>query len=226
MLAELVAPVLQPVPPLVEDVPLGLRTNLCELGCEHLVLQGKQPLALLGLLVPNSCLLLESTRREQDVQEDKKAGHQTLFSQTTGRWPLDPLMNRLFHFLDQMLTTADCLPPRGQEAARDLIQRNCTFSIMQAVAEHPSFVSKPYYRALSSARPCASAIFAASGESSKSGVVGSKSVCPKAASWRPAGSRPETRYSGFSATAHRTASTKACWKISRSQTSSRCPIAL
>ena len=70
MLAELVALVLQPVPPLVEDVPLGLRANLCELGCEHLVLQGKQPLALLGLLVPNSYLLLESTRLEQDVQED------------------------------------------------------------------------------------------------------------------------------------------------------------
>ena len=62
-------------------------------------------------------------------------------------------MNRLFHFLDQMLTTADCLTPRGQEAARDLIQRNCTFSIMQAVAEHPSFVSKPYYRALEQRSP-------------------------------------------------------------------------
>ena len=62
-------------------------------------------------------------------------------------------MNRLFHFADQILTTADCLPPRGQKAARDLIQRNCTFSIMQGVGEHPSFVSKPYYVALEQRSP-------------------------------------------------------------------------
>ena len=89
----------------------------------------------------------------QDVAGDKKAGHQTLFSQTAGRWPLDPLMNRLFHFLDQALVSADCLSPRGQEAACDLIQGNCTFSIMQAVAENPAFVSKTYYRALEQYSP-------------------------------------------------------------------------
>ena len=62
-------------------------------------------------------------------------------------------MNRLFHFLDETLTTAECLPPRGHEAARDLIQHNCTFSIMQAVAEHPSLVSRTYYRALEQCSP-------------------------------------------------------------------------
>ena len=89
----------------------------------------------------------------QDSAEDKKAGHQTLFSQTAGRWPLDALMNRLFHFLDHALATARCFSPQGREAACDLIQRNCTFSIMQAVAESPALVSKPYYRALEELSP-------------------------------------------------------------------------
>ena len=89
----------------------------------------------------------------QDTVEDRRAGHQTLFSLTAGRWPLDALMNRLFHFLDRTLATAHCFSPQGQAAARDLIQRNCTFSIMQAVAENPSLVSKTYYRALEEVSP-------------------------------------------------------------------------
>ena len=41
----------------------------------------------------------------------------------------------------------------AHEAAGDLIQCNCTFSIMQAVAEHPSLVSRTYYRALEQCSP-------------------------------------------------------------------------
>lgn len=89
----------------------------------------------------------------QDVAGDARAGHQTLFSQTAGRWPLDALMNRLFHFLDRTLDTATCFSTEGQASAEALIRRNCRFSILQAVAENPRLVSNAYSRALEEGSP-------------------------------------------------------------------------
>jgi hypothetical protein len=89
----------------------------------------------------------------QDVANDRRAGHQTLFSQTVGSCPLDGLMNRLFHYLDGVLETATCFSPEGRRAAESLIRRNCTFSILQAVAENPRLVSRAYSRELEMRSP-------------------------------------------------------------------------
>ena len=99
----------------------------------------------------------------QDIEADRAAGHDTLFSQTNlflqrashevSKQPLDGVLNRLFGFMDRALGRAGCFPARGAAAARDLIPKNCTFMLLQAVAENPGSFSDDYLLRLEATSP-------------------------------------------------------------------------
>lgn len=84
----------------------------------------------------------------QDVAADQRANHMTIFSLTASRWPLDRLVSRLFWYTRRVLRSSPRFAGSGLAAVRDLIERNCTFLLVAAVAEHPSLFSRPYVRAL------------------------------------------------------------------------------
>jgi hypothetical protein len=80
----------------------------------------------------------------QDVQEDRHDGVRTIFSEATGREPLDGLTNRLMQFggrvMIQMhdLAGVDCL------ALRQLIARSCLSFLVRSAGEAGEFYTPQY----------------------------------------------------------------------------------
>ena len=85
----------------------------------------------------------------QDVAEDLRVGHQTLFSQRAARGPLDGLTDRLVHFLDGVLRCERFAAGRYR-VLKSLIRQSCVQLIVQSAAQQPRFFSRPYLRRLQS----------------------------------------------------------------------------
>lgn len=84
----------------------------------------------------------------QDAAADRQAHHMTLFSQTAGRWPLDRLASRLVGYLRRVLTSSPRFAEPRFAAVRDLIERNCLFLLVGAVAKNEKLFSRAWVRAL------------------------------------------------------------------------------
>ena len=88
----------------------------------------------------------------QDVEEDLKAGHRTLFSSRAGVEPLDHDVNRLVHFLDAALTSERFSDPFSSETyyveLKSLLRSSCIQLVLQSAALHPEYFSAPYLEAL------------------------------------------------------------------------------
>ena len=84
----------------------------------------------------------------QDAATDREAHHMTLFSQTAGRWPLDRLASRLVAYIRSVLANAPRFAGLRLAAVRDLIERNCLFLLVGAIAENQDLFSRAYVRAL------------------------------------------------------------------------------
>lgn len=89
----------------------------------------------------------------QDIAEDRHAGHQTLFSTTARRLPLDRLTSQLYNFMHRILATAPRFAGRRFADRKDLIRRNCSFLLVGAVAENEELFSRPFLRRLESRWP-------------------------------------------------------------------------
>ena len=85
----------------------------------------------------------------QDVEEDLAAGHQTLFTRPAQAGPLDEPAARLARFIDLVLDGADLLAGPELADQKDLIRRNCTALLVDAVAQQPRRFSRRFRRALS-----------------------------------------------------------------------------
>ncbi len=83
----------------------------------------------------------------QDIEDDLRAGHQTLFSRQALRGPLDSLTNRLVHFLDGVLDSRCVASPRGRVLA-SLIRNSCVQLIVQSAAHQPQYFSRRYLSTL------------------------------------------------------------------------------
>ena len=89
----------------------------------------------------------------QDAAADRQSHHMTLFSLPAGRWPLDRLASRLFWMIRRVLTTSPRFAGPQHAAVRDLIERNCTFLLVVAVAENQDLFTRPFVRALEAQWP-------------------------------------------------------------------------
>ncbi len=83
----------------------------------------------------------------QDVEEDRVAGHVTLFSQHLERGPLDGLICKLFRFLDVSL--ADLPANRGrQQPLLSLMRSQCRRMIIYAAVQHRDHLRPGFLRQL------------------------------------------------------------------------------
>jgi hypothetical protein len=89
----------------------------------------------------------------QDATADQKAGHMTVFSQTSGRWPLDRLASRLFWLIRRVLCSSARFAGAEFAMLKDLIERNCTTLLVAAVADNQDLFSRSYVRALEAQWP-------------------------------------------------------------------------
>lgn len=93
-------------------------------------------------------VLLQLLDDLQDVVEDRRAGHLTLFSRLPEAEPMDSLVSRLHAFIEQALGA----PPRFAapvfEERLDLIRRNCIALMVGAIAENPTLCSRAFTRRL------------------------------------------------------------------------------
>ncbi|MHB1295177.1 MAG: hypothetical protein ACYC4R_09305 [Anaerolineae bacterium] len=97
--------------------------------------------------------LLQFVDDLQDVAADRADGVLTVFSQSAGRWPLDPLVNRLLHLCRRVLDGAGCLDTPRLRPLRDLMSASAAAMVQDAVGRHPRFVTADYYRTLESHAP-------------------------------------------------------------------------
>lgn len=74
----------------------------------------------------------------QDVVQDVEDGLSTVFSQTAGRWPLDAVTDRTFHFGQQVLKGLECFEAPTAESVKQLMRRAVSRLLIEAagVAGH------------------------------------------------------------------------------------------
>ena len=89
----------------------------------------------------------------QDIAEDLRRGHITLFSQAAGRKSLDPMLYKLLRFMSLTVErTLDESRPR-ERALKDVIIPGCALLYAEAAAKHPSYFSKGCLRSLAETFP-------------------------------------------------------------------------
>jgi hypothetical protein len=79
----------------------------------------------------------------QDLIDDRRAGHWTLFSRCATFTNLDSLTSRLGNFLNTVLSASPYKHPRGEEL-KDLIHRNSTMLMLRAMAQNVDFYKPDY----------------------------------------------------------------------------------
>ncbi len=89
----------------------------------------------------------------QDIAEDVRRGHMTLFSQTAGRYPLDPLVYKLLRFMSQVVDQTLDAGNSRQLALQNVIRRACTLMYMESVGKHSAFFSRACARRFQKAFP-------------------------------------------------------------------------
>jgi len=89
----------------------------------------------------------------QDIAEDLRRGHITLFSQAAGKKPLDPLLYKLLRFMSLTVErTLDENRPR-QRALKGVIIPGCALLYAEAAAKQPGYFSKGCLRSLAETFP-------------------------------------------------------------------------
>jgi hypothetical protein len=89
----------------------------------------------------------------QDIAEDVERGHMTIFTQSAGQAPLDPLVYRLLHYMSFILEQKlDAGRPREQ-ALQEMIRPNCALMFMESVGKHAAYFSKSCVRDFQRAFP-------------------------------------------------------------------------
>lgn len=89
----------------------------------------------------------------QDARSDSSENHMTIFSQSAGTWPLDRLTNRLRRYMARVLESTAYFSDPRTGILTELIEKNCVFLILQAVAQNHEFFSADYVRKLEACSP-------------------------------------------------------------------------
>jgi len=89
----------------------------------------------------------------QDVEEDGRDGLATVFSVTAGRWLLDAITDRTFHFGRQVVERLACFDAPGAEPMRQMMRDTVFRMLIEAVGRAAQFYSKPYVQELEAHSP-------------------------------------------------------------------------
>lgn len=84
----------------------------------------------------------------QDVDEDLRNGHQTLFTLVAVKGALDGLANRLFRFLNRVLESSDPDSFRRSTSLDELVRRSCHYLILESIALNSKLFSDGYVGAV------------------------------------------------------------------------------
>ncbi len=82
----------------------------------------------------------------QDVEEDVRNGHQTLFTLAASRGALDAMANRLHRFVDDVLTSCRPSVLHRTGTLTELVRRSCRVLILESIAQCPGLYSESYSR--------------------------------------------------------------------------------
>ncbi len=82
----------------------------------------------------------------QDVAEDLRYGHQTLFSSAVDQGHLDSRVNKFLHFMSDVLDQTLNTDRPQEEKLIEVIRRSCSLMAMEAVGNHKSFFSRAFVR--------------------------------------------------------------------------------
>ncbi len=80
----------------------------------------------------------------QDITEDRKNNHSTIFSQNSNRYDLDRLANKLFNFTAGVVDLKLDEGALNEKSLGELIIKNCYFLIMEAVGKNKAYFSQEY----------------------------------------------------------------------------------
>jgi hypothetical protein len=89
-------------------------------------------------------LFLQLADDIQDIAEDRKNNHMTLFSGRPRHQKRNDLANRLFHFIKDILDLKLEETSEKRKKLKRLILDNCSFLILEAIGKNRSFFSKSY----------------------------------------------------------------------------------
>jgi hypothetical protein len=89
----------------------------------------------------------------EDTRLDQKEGRLTVFSQTAGRWPLDAVTNRTFHFGHQLLERLDRVNQPAAGPFQRLIKKCIDPLLIASAGEADSYYTRPYLRELETHLP-------------------------------------------------------------------------
>lgn len=84
----------------------------------------------------------------EDVQQDRQNGILTVFSQTAGRWPLDAVTNRTFHFGAGLLERLDAIEGDNLAPLKDTFNRAIMPLLIISVGSLGRFYTRDYRRGL------------------------------------------------------------------------------
>jgi hypothetical protein len=80
----------------------------------------------------------------EDIEQDRREGRSTIFTQTANRWPLDGLTNRLFAFGRAIFARMEGFDPQATVSLGELITRCLDPILMDIVARSSGYYSRSY----------------------------------------------------------------------------------
>jgi len=80
----------------------------------------------------------------QDLAVDKENNHATIFSLPAGRYLLDNLANKLFHFISKVVDAKLDVQSPNEKTLKELILKNCSLLILEAIGKNRSYFSQKY----------------------------------------------------------------------------------
>lgn len=89
----------------------------------------------------------------QDIGEDVRRGHVTLFSQKAGMEILDPQIFKFGRYMTAVLERTRKISHPGPDALREVIGKGCSLMAMESVGKHKNFFSRACVRGCQEAFP-------------------------------------------------------------------------
>jgi len=89
-------------------------------------------------------LMLQLSDDVQDVSQDMKNNHMTVFSQTAQKYNLDALANKLFNFISRIVDLKLSEKISSQKCLKELILKNCYYLVLESIGKNQNFYSQEY----------------------------------------------------------------------------------
>ena len=98
-------------------------------------------------------LLLQLCDDLQDVKQDLKNDHNTIYSLTALNWPIDNITNALFNLVDYVTGLIDELEVDNPSLFKNIIKRNCYLLIYFAISKNSKFYTKSFMKGIKTNLP-------------------------------------------------------------------------